>query len=118
MGITAREGVYGSQELCGRVADGSAEVEVCVWGFEDKDPSILWVQSLCDMMFRWLSQLSQAERWMITDVSSEDVVRVYRCLVDNALPKCLMSGRTTVSIVNVPYAYPSTKLNCHKNKMV
>ena len=64
-------------------------------------------------MQRWRDQLESAVgRWMIIDVSDEDVVMRYGHLFDNSMPRFLLGPDTRLGWKNLPYMYHTVKGKC------
>ena len=82
---------------------------------EDKDPNILWRCGGKSLLIRWFAQLQCSKRWIIEPLDKGRVLEHYRANLDKALPSCLQTGRTTIALSNLPYAYPSIKKKCHRH---
>ena len=65
---------------------------------EDKDPTILWAQSLPGLAWRWLKQqFGASDRWSILPTSLTPILTLYRMMYDTALPMNIhrASGHST-----------------------
>lgn len=80
---------------------------------EDKDRSVLWRLNTSAIFGFWKGLWDKAkDRWVIVTRTEKEVVRYYRSILDNTLPRNLLQKRNTFSGVNIPYIYFTVKFKC------
>ena len=61
---------------------------------EDKDNNVCWAQLGPHMVCRWYYMLTSSSRWAFANMTTFEVVRLYREEFDDCLPKFLLTGNT------------------------
>ena len=97
-----------------RQAETEGEINAPFISVEDKDPSILWSQSVGSAMVQWLGMLSFQKRWKIVCVRSSVVLLFFRTLLNTCLPRSLCTDMD-LEWDQLPYAYPTVKKKCFEN---
>ena len=81
---------------------------------EDKDNNVCWAQLGPHMVCRWHHMLTSSSRWAFTNMTTYEVVRLYREEFDNCLPKFLLTGNTKIARRNIPTMYETIKYKCFR----
>jgi hypothetical protein len=81
---------------------------------EDKDPSVLWSESLQGGVGRWLGLLGSQSRWRVINVPGAAVLSMYRAILGACLPKSMLPDNMSMQYDNLPYAYYSVKRKCFR----